>query len=74
MAVPDAPKLAAVIKAASAKNLTAYVDAVTSAPLVETPPTPGTVAKTTTKEAYGITEWELSNGVKVVLKPTIVQG
>jgi len=70
LGVPDSTKLAAVIKAASAKNLTAYVDAVTSAPLVETPPTPGTVAKTTTKEAYGITEWELSNGVKVVLKPT----
>jgi zinc protease len=40
LAVPDATKLASVIKAASAKNLTAYVDAVTSAPLVETPPTP----------------------------------
>ena len=70
LTVPDAPRLAAVIKAASAKNLTAYVDAVTSAPLVETPPTPGTVAKTAAKEAYGITEWELSNGVKVILKPT----
>ena len=33
-------------------------------------PTPGAVAKTTTKDAFGITEWELSNGVKVVLKPT----
>ncbi|HKW00569.1 MAG TPA: insulinase family protein [Vicinamibacterales bacterium] len=70
LTVPDATKLAAVIKAASAKNLTAYVDAVTTAPLVETPPTPGTVARTATKDAYGITEWELSNGVKVILKPT----
>ena len=28
------------------------------------------VVKTTEKAAFGITEWELSNGVKVVLKPT----
>ncbi len=70
LTVPDAPKLASVIKAASAKNMTAYVDTVSNAPLVDTPPTAGTVTRTSTKEAYGITEWELSNGVKVVLKPT----
>jgi hypothetical protein len=28
--------------------------------------------KTTNKEACGITEWDLSNGAKVVLKPTTV--
>ncbi len=70
LVVPDATKLAAVIKAASAKNTTAYVDTVTNAPLVSTPPTAGSITHTTTKDAYGITEWELSNGVKVVLKPT----
>src|SRR5439155_18218155 len=36
----------------------------------DAPPAPGTIARTTAKEAIGITEWELSNGVKVVLKPT----
>ena len=34
------------------------------------PPAPNAIVKTTTKEAAGITEWQLSNGVKVVLKPT----
>jgi zinc protease len=38
--------------------------------LLEPLTTAGTIAKTTTKEAIGITEWELSNGVRVVLKPT----
>ena len=70
LVVPDATTLASVIKTASAKTLTPYVDTVTNAPLVENPPTPGTITKTTTKEAYGIIEWELSNGVRVVLKPT----
>ena len=26
--------------------------------------------KTTTRDAFGITEWELSNGAEVILKPT----
>lgn len=70
LVVPDQSKLAAVIKNAAAKDLKPYVDTVASAALVESPPTPGAVVKTSTKEAAGITEWELSNGVKVVLKPT----
>jgi zinc protease len=70
LVIPDEAKLAAVIKAAPNKNLTAYVDTVTSAALLDPLPKGGTVVKTTTKEAIGITEWELSNGVKVVLKPT----
>jgi zinc protease len=68
--VPDEAKLTAVIASAERKDLTAYVDAVDSQPLLDTVPTPGAVTKTTTKDAFGITEWELANGVKVVLKPT----
>jgi zinc protease len=36
---------------------------------MDTLPAPGRIVKTSTREP-GITEWELSNGVKVVLKPT----
>jgi zinc protease len=70
LVIPDETKLAAVIKAEAAKDLKPYVDTVGSATLLESIPAPGAIAKTTTKEAAGITEWELSNGVKVVLKPT----
>jgi zinc protease len=70
LVVPDEAKLAAVIKAAPAKELKPYVDTLASAALLDSIPAPGSIAKTTTKEAAGITEWELSNGVKVVLKPT----
>ncbi|HEX3144103.1 MAG TPA: pitrilysin family protein, partial [Pyrinomonadaceae bacterium] len=68
--LPDQTKLAAVMKSAPAKDLKAYVDTVANATLIDSAPTAGKVVKTATKEAIGITEWELSNGVKVVLKPT----
>src|SRR5215831_11629903 len=70
LVIPDEAKLAAAIKAAPNKDLNAYVDNVSSAALLDPLPSGGTVVKTTTKDAVGITEWELSNGVKVVLKPT----
>ena len=68
--VPDEAKLAAVIKSAGGGALTAYVDTVSSRPLLEAMPKPGTIAKTVAKEATGVTEWTLSNGVRVVLDPT----
>ena len=75
VAVPDerrwpCPECAGALKAAPRQELTAYVDTVASTVLLDTLPEPSPVARTTTKEALGITEWELSNGVKVVLKPT----
>lgn len=68
--IPDEQKLAAVIKTAPDKDLKPYVDTIASEALLASLPTPGSLVKTTTKDALGITEWELSNGVKVVLKPT----
>ena len=70
LVIPDEAKLGGVITAAMRKELTPYVDAVANASLVATPPAGGTITKTATKEEFGITEWELSNGAKVVLKPT----
>src|SRR3954465_5182574 len=70
LTVPDEAKLSAVITTAVRKDLTAYVDTVDSQPLLDPLPAPGAVTRTAVKEAFGITEWELTNGVKVVLKPT----
>jgi zinc protease len=67
--VPTEAQLAAAIAAASSAPLTAYVDTVTSSELITTPPTPGKITAEATR-AFGITEWTLSNGIKVVLKPT----
>lgn len=70
LVIPDQAKLAAVIKSAATKDLKAYVDSATGTTLLESAPAPGAVTKTSTRENLGITEWELSNGVKVILKPT----
>jgi zinc protease len=67
--VPTSTQLTAVLKNAASRNLTAYVDSVGSGALLDVVPKAGTIVKTATREP-GITEWELSNGVKVVLKPT----
>jgi zinc protease len=69
-ALPTEARLTAVIKAASGTPLTAYIDSVSTQPLLARPPSPGAVAATSTRDALGITEWTLSNGVRVVLKPT----
>ena len=68
-AVPTEASLAAVIKGAGGGALTAYVDEVSTRPLIETLPKPGAVTKSVAKTP-GITEWTLSNGVRVVLAPT----
>jgi zinc protease len=68
--IPDEKQLAAVVASASGKTITAYVDTVDAAPLLEPLPAPKAVVTTERKPAFDITEWQLANGVKVVLKPT----
>jgi zinc protease len=68
--LPDPASMTAVIAAASGRPLEAYVDTVSTQPLLEPLPSPGRIATTSTNEPRGITEWRLSNGVRVVLKPT----
>jgi zinc protease len=70
LVIPDSTRLAAVIKNATQKDLKPYVDAASAQTLLDRPPQPGTVVKSTTKTSFGLTEWQLSNGVKVVLAPT----
>lgn len=68
--VPTEQQLTSVIASAARKDVPAYVDTVDAAPLLDPLPKPGAIAKTSTREKFGITEWHLANGVKVVVKPT----
>ena len=68
--LPTEAKLAAAIRAAAGAPLKAYVDTVSTRPLLARLPTPGAIAATSANEALGLTEWRLSNGIRVVLKPT----
>jgi zinc protease len=68
--LPDQAQLEAVVKAVAAKKLDQYTDAAAGQALLETPPLPGRIVKTTPRPEAGVTEWTLSNGATVVLKPT----
>ncbi|OYV72000.1 MAG: hypothetical protein B7Z72_05725, partial [Gemmatimonadetes bacterium 21-71-4] len=68
--VPTAARLAAVMDSAAKVTLAPYVETVASGPLLAPITTTGTVTATTTVPAVGVTEWTLSNGARVVVKPT----
>jgi zinc protease len=68
--LPDTTKLTSVLTTASGERLTAYVDTVSNQPLLARAPAAGAVANTASADTVGITQWTLSNGVRVVLKPT----
>lgn len=48
----------------------AYVDEVITDPLIPALPAPGSIKSTKENPAFGTTEFILSNGVKVIVKPT----
>ncbi len=51
-------------------HITPYVDRMPNSPLMAAKPVPGTILAEKQIKELGITEWQLSNNVKVVLKPT----
>jgi zinc protease len=67
--LPNEVTLAGLIST-NADTLTAYVDTTSNKPLLARAPTAGSIASTASTQDVGITEWKLSNGVRVVLKPT----
>jgi zinc protease len=66
--MPDEKTVLEWIAGVNAEHLVAYVDDDNSLQLLAQSPLAGTVVKETTKN--GVTELALSNGLKVVLKPT----
>ena len=68
--VPDAAAMLRVFADVKSQALTAFVDSTTDAPLVPVPPTAGRVVSQRTLPGTGILEWTLSNGAKMLLKPT----
>jgi zinc protease len=68
--LPSEQKIKDMFADISQKELKPYVDKVNNKPLMSDMPTPGKVVSEKTIKEFGITEWTLSNGVRVVLKPT----
>ncbi len=69
--LPNNVTMAGLIGTAAAEGLTAYVDTASNKPLLASLPAAGSVATTiAATDPLGITEWRLSNGARVILKPT----
>jgi zinc protease len=69
-AVPNEQELQEILRKVMAKRIDSYVDRVSDLPLMAALPEPGLVTGERRIEPIGVTEWVLSNGARVVLKPT----
>jgi zinc protease len=69
-ALPSEQALRAVLDSAAHVTVAAYTDSVSSAPLIPTPPTAGKIVSSSKIASIGVTEWKLSNGARVLVKPT----
>ncbi|HDQ45857.1 MAG TPA: insulinase family protein [bacterium] len=68
--VPPEEALLGVFERVKEMDILPYEDEVSDAPLVRRLPDPGRIVHESEIESLGITEWRLSNGVRVILKPT----
>jgi zinc protease len=68
--VPTKAEVLEIVNKVSTEKLNAYIDKVSSEPLISKLPSPGKVTKEKNITSLGVTEWTLSNGARVVLKPT----
>ncbi|MES2299320.1 MAG: insulinase family protein [Pseudomonadota bacterium] len=69
-AIPSGGALMAMVETAEKTAVLAHTEKAVAASLMEHAPAPGTIVSETKNAALGLTEWRLSNGVRVVLKPT----
>ena len=70
VSVPTKEEALEIFNAVKASEIEAPVEETFDRPLVETAPTAGSIVKEKYNKALGTTEWTLSNGIKVVIKPT----
>ncbi len=68
--MPTKAGLLAAISSAAGKQLEPYKDIVVDGPLMANKPKAGTVTKEKSIDAIGTKVWTLSNGARVILKPT----
>ena len=70
VAVPDEAELLSIFELVEASEIAAYEDELGDAPLIDAPPEAAAIVSEEFIEEVGVTVWELSNGVRVTLKPT----
>jgi zinc protease len=70
VAVPTEAQLLAVFDKAAKTTVTAYTETLSAEALLEQLPPPGRIVGEKTIAAANVTEWRLSNGARVLVKPT----
>lgn len=68
--VPNESEILADFKAADRLTVAPWTESVSASPLVGTIPAPGKIVSESRIDALGVTDWKLSNGVRVLLKST----
>ncbi|MFA6945733.1 MAG: insulinase family protein [Pedobacter sp.] len=68
--LPDEAKVESWVSGIKQSNVSAYIDQVSDKPLLSSKPAGGKVVSESKTPEIGVTEFKLSNGVKVILKPT----
>ena len=68
--IPTGEQLLAAVTAAERRDVRAHDEKAVAAHLMDGPPPPGKIVAESRDEALGLTRLTLSNGVKVILKPT----
>jgi zinc protease len=69
-AVPSESALLAVFARVDGEQVAAWTETVSDDPLVATAPTPGRIVEETHDDSLNLTDWRLSNGIRVLVKPT----
>ncbi|HET9425816.1 MAG TPA: insulinase family protein [Gemmatimonadaceae bacterium] len=70
VSLPTESELLAVFSKAATATVAAYTETLSADALVDPLPTPGSVVSESKNDAIGVTEWKLSNGIRVLVKPT----
>ncbi len=73
ISLPSEAEIKAVLASYKKAKIEPYVDKMAGKKLIGKEPVAGKVVKVSENKTFGTTEWELSNGIKVVFKPTDIK-
>lgn len=73
IAIPTIDEIKKVVGSYKTQKIDAYVDNMAGKKLIEKEPVSGKIIKTATNKEFGTIEWTLSNGMKLVFKPTDIK-
>jgi len=71
--IPTIQEIQKVITTYKSAKISPYVDNMAGKKLIEKDPVPGNIVKTSANQILGTTEWVLSNGMKIIFKPTDIK-